>query len=293
LIGAPVTARTDSAAPPRVAVELGQHDAGQRERVAERLRGVHRVLALHRVDDEQRLDRRNRRVQLGDLLHHRLVDREPTRRVDDQHVVVVRAGPLEGARRDVGWLVRRGRREMVDADLRGQRGELRDRRGAVDVRRGDQHLLLLLAQHARELRGRRRLAGALEAGEQDHGRRPRREVELGGAVAHQRGQLAVHDADQRLARRERAAHLLADGLLAHARDEILDDRQRDIGLEHREAHLAHGVGDVGFGEAGFAAQRLDDARQPFGQLVEHGSPAGAAPVGAPALHLIGAVKSAH
>ena len=33
LIGTPATCRTDSAAPPRVAVGLGEHDAGQRQRV--------------------------------------------------------------------------------------------------------------------------------------------------------------------------------------------------------------------------------------------------------------------
>ena len=37
-----------------VAVELGQHDAGEADAVEERLRGGHRVLADHRVDDEQR-----------------------------------------------------------------------------------------------------------------------------------------------------------------------------------------------------------------------------------------------
>ena len=49
----------------RIAVELGEHDAGERQRVAERVRGVDRVLALHRIDDEQRLDRLHRRVQLA------------------------------------------------------------------------------------------------------------------------------------------------------------------------------------------------------------------------------------
>ena len=43
----------------------------------------------------------------------------------------------------------------------------------------------------------------------------------------------------------------------------LDDRQRDVGLEQREPHLAQRVLDVGVGEARLAAQRLDDARQPL------------------------------
>ena len=41
----------------RVAVELGQHDAVEADAVQEGLRGGHRVLADHRVDDEQDLVR--------------------------------------------------------------------------------------------------------------------------------------------------------------------------------------------------------------------------------------------
>ena len=56
-------------------------------------------------------------------------------------------------------------------------------------------------------------------------------------------------------------------------DERLDDRQRDVGLEQRQAHFAQRVLDVGVGEARFAAQRLDDARQAFGQGFEHANAA--------------------
>ena len=65
LIGAPVTWRTDSAAPPRESpssLVSTTPVSGSASRNA--LRGVDRVLALHRVDDEQRLDRLDRRVQL-------------------------------------------------------------------------------------------------------------------------------------------------------------------------------------------------------------------------------------
>ena len=41
----------------RIAVELGQDDARERQRVAEGARGVDRVLTGHGVDDEQRFDR--------------------------------------------------------------------------------------------------------------------------------------------------------------------------------------------------------------------------------------------
>jgi hypothetical protein len=47
----------------------------------------------------------SRRVQRGDLAHHRLVDRQAARGIDDQHVVIVRARVLERAPRDVDRLL--------------------------------------------------------------------------------------------------------------------------------------------------------------------------------------------
>ena len=79
----------------------------------------------------------------------------------------------------------------------------------------------------------------------------------------------MDDADQRLPRRQRPHDFLADRLFLHRGDEVLDDRQRDVGLEQREADFAQRVGDVDVGEARLAAQRFDDARKPLGQGVEH------------------------
>jgi hypothetical protein len=69
-----------------VAVGLGQHDAGQRQRLAEGLGGDRGVLAGHRVDHEQGLDRVDSGVQGLDLGHHRLVDAEAAGGIDDEHV---------------------------------------------------------------------------------------------------------------------------------------------------------------------------------------------------------------
>ena len=81
----------------RVAVELGQNDAGQRQHRAECLGRIDRILALHRVDDEQRLDRLHRGVQRGDLAHHRVVDGQTPGGVDQHDVVIVPARPVDAA----------------------------------------------------------------------------------------------------------------------------------------------------------------------------------------------------
>jgi hypothetical protein len=76
-----------------------------------------------------------------------------------------------------------------------------------------------------------------------------------------------HDADQGLAGGQRADDFLAERLFLDAGDEILDHRQRDVGFEQGHAHFAQHVGDVVLGQAGLAAQVLDDAAEALGKVV--------------------------
>ena len=76
----------------------------------------------------------------------------------------------------------------------------------------------------------------------------------------------MHNAHQRLARRQASHHLLAEGLLLHAAHELLHHGQRDVRLEQRHAHLAQCVLDVVLGEPGLAAQVLDDGGKALGEV---------------------------
>ena len=77
----------------------------------------------------------------------------------------------------------------------------------------------------------------------------------------------MDDTDQRLARREAADHLFADGLFLDLRNEIPDDRKRDVGFQQRYANLAQGILDVGIGQTPLTAQCLDDTGPPAGKAV--------------------------
>jgi hypothetical protein len=85
----------------RVTIELRQNNTRERQRFGKRACSIHGILTLHRVDDEQRLDRRESLVKLANLAHHRLVDCKTSRGVDDQDVVVVASRVIERTRRDV------------------------------------------------------------------------------------------------------------------------------------------------------------------------------------------------
>ncbi len=162
------------------------------------------------------------------------------------------------------------REGYVDAELLAEPLELQHRRGPVDVGRNEQHALALaVLQPQRDLRSRRGLARTLQAGEQDHGGRLRAQIERTHALAHHAHEFVVDDLDERLARRQALVDFLADDACLHAVDEVLDHRQRHVGLEQRHPHLPQRVADVLFGEAAAAAQALDDGGKAGGKLVEH------------------------
>jgi hypothetical protein len=78
----------------------------------------------------------------------------------------------------------------------------------------------------------------------------------------------VHDLHDLLTGREALQHLLAGGALAHLLDEVLDDLEVDVGLEQREADLAHGLRDLVLVEAA-AAQVTEGMLKLVGKGVEH------------------------
>ena len=61
-------------------------------------------------------------------------------------------------------------------------------------------------------------------------------------------ELLVDDLDHLLARVERVEHPGAEAALLDLRGERLDDLEVDVGLEQREADLAHRLVDVGLGQ---------------------------------------------
>ncbi len=155
----------------RVAVQLGQHDAGQRQRFFEGLGGVDRVLALHGIDHEQGFDRVERGVQVFDFLHQRLVNGQAAGGIDQQHVKVMLFGVIERGAGDVQGFLVGVLGEPLGTGLGGDGFELLDGRRAVHVARHGQHFLLALFDQVLGQFGRGGgFTRALQTGHQDDGR---------------------------------------------------------------------------------------------------------------------------
>ena len=266
LTGTPVTALIDSAAPPRASPSiLVRTRPVSGDRVAECLGDRHRLLADHRVHDQQRLGRLDGRGQVADLGHQRLVDRQPAGGVEDDRVAAGCAAPrrCRRARCRARWCRwRRGRparRVACPASASWSDGGRTVRIG------GDQQrpaaLLGRLSARAWPTTsscpspaGRR---AATTAGEPDQAEGP-------VARAEDRGQLLVDDLDDLLAGVEALEHLGADCARADARHEVLDDAEVDVRLEQRQPDLAHCGVDVGFGDTAAAGQLAERIAQSVG-----------------------------
>ena len=269
LIGLPVTALTESAAPPRASpssfVRTTPSKSMRSWNACATFTASWPVIASS--TSRTFVGFASRRTA-RELVHQRLVDVQAAGGVEDDDVAAVRAravDPVAHGLDRVAALV------GVDGnvDLRAELDQLVDRGGTLQVGGDERGLAAVLLQEQRELAGGRRLARALQAGEQDRRRRSRRERDLRRAGAHQLGQLLVHDLHDLLAGRQALLHVLRRGALAHLRDELLDDVEVDVGLEQREPDLAHRARDRLVVERPAALEVAERALQLVRERVEH------------------------
>ena len=282
--GRPVTALTESAAPPRASPSsFVSTTPSNAIRSWNATRDRDRLLPRHRVDDEEDVHRLHRVADVRELVHQRLVDLEPAGGVHDHHIAAVGRGARETLPRRDDGVARLG---PVDRhlDLPAELLQLVDRRRPLEIC-GDEtrRLSLVLAEMERELRGGRRLARALQPAEEDHDRRAA-EDELRVARAHQVRELLVDDLHDLLARLEPLEDVLPERALPHRADELLDDLEVDVGLEEREADLARGARDGLLVEAGLAPEVAEGVLEPVRERVEHGPSAYRARLAGPSGH---------
>ena len=126
-----------------VAVDAGEHDAGDADALVEAGGELHGVLAGQAVGDQQRLVRPRDVAHVRRLLHQRFVDVNAPRGIEQHHVVAAEPRRIERA---LGDLLRRlagddGQR--VDLGLLAQHAELLLRGRPAHVERGHQHFFLV------------------------------------------------------------------------------------------------------------------------------------------------------
>ncbi len=176
-IGLPVTARIDSAAPPRPSPSIRVSTTPEMPTLPSNSEAT-----LTASWPGQTIDNQQHLTRLGDVahglnfVHQHFVDVQPARSVEEQHVVAahrrLQLGPLGNLHRRLAL----DDGQAVDADLPGQNRQLLHSGRAVGVQGRQQHpLAVALFQPLGQLGGGRRLTRALQT---DHQNGRRRVVDL-------------------------------------------------------------------------------------------------------------------
>jgi hypothetical protein len=116
----------------------------------------------------------------------------------------------------------------------------------------------------------RGLAGALQPDHEDRNRRRRIEIEPDTFGAQHLHQMIVNDLHHHLPGRDAFQHRFADRLVLDLSDEVLDHRQRHVGLEQRHANLAQRSIDIRLAESAAPRQPIEDVAEPLAKVLEHG-----------------------
>ena len=247
-----------------VAVQLGEHDAGQVQGLVEHLGGVDRVLTNHGIHDEENLSRGDGLFHAGELSHELVVHMEPAGGIQKHDVVAVGSGVLNtglgNLHRVAQSLLEHGHTQLSAHNL-----QLLDSGGTEGVA-GHQKgtLAVLLLHEAGQLGAIGGLTGAVEAHQHHYRGRLGGDGQLGALAAHQGGQLLVDDLDNHLCGGEALQHVGTHSPLGDLGHKVLDDLVVDVGLQQGHADLLHGLLHVGLGETALAPQALKCVGELFG-----------------------------
>ena len=261
-----------------VAIELGEHHAGEIHTLIERLGGLDGVLADHRVDDEQDFVGVHGIADVASLLHQLLVHAQTTGGIDDHRVVELLLGEFDGIaghlHRVAGGLARScdGLAAIgLDAlfgSIDGHAGafadhlQLRHRVRTLQIGRHQQRRVAGILEPVAELAGQRGLTGTLKAGEHDDRRRVLCEVQRTiDPLAEHVGELLVDDLHHLLGGVERVGHLGAQCTLTHLAGEGTHHVERHVGVEQRAADFTDRTVDIRLGKLALALEMLERIRE--------------------------------
>ena len=145
LMGLPVTARTEMAAPPRVSPSsLVRITPSMPSSLVEGLGDGHGVLAGHRVHHQQDLLGLHRLAHVAQLLHQLFINVQAAGGIDDHRITAVIARVLNGFPGDL-HRVALAALEHLHADLSAHDLQLLDGSRTVHVARDQQRLLAALS----------------------------------------------------------------------------------------------------------------------------------------------------
>ena len=162
---------------------------------------IHRILAGHGVDDQDRLVYRHGFLDLLKLFHHVLINMKASRRIQDHDVIAVLLSMFQGGFGDIRRLMVVAHGKYFHTLLLTVHLQLLDRRRPVHVAGNEKRLLAFQLILACQLCSGRRLTCSLKARHHDdRNGASRLKLDLHRLGSHQLHKLFIHDLDDHLPR---------------------------------------------------------------------------------------------
>ena len=241
-------------AAPGVAVQLGQQNAVDPQRLVKGRGRADRILTGHGVHDQENLIGLHSALDLLQLRHELFVNVETSGGVQKDRIKPVVLGVTH---RVLGNLHRvyLPQRKDRNIQLLAYHLQLGDGGGTVHVAGHQQRTLAHLTfQIPGQFRAVGRLARALETHHHNDRGRVGGHVQPLAAAAHECGQLLVDDLDDLLGRCETLQHIRAHSPLRDLRHKVLDHTVAHIRVQKGQADLPHGLLDISLRDAALAPQ---------------------------------------
>ncbi len=237
-------------------------------------RGSHRILANHRVQDEQDLVGLHLVTNGTGLGHKFRIYAQSSGGIDNHHVIARTGGQRQSTPRHIDRVahpVAGFGGENGDPGLFAHDLQLVDRVGTLQVRRDQQDFSALFRQPFAEFPGQSRFTSTLQAGQHEYGRAfaGLSEMQFPVLTTQNVNQLVVDDFHNLLGRVQSLRPSRPISLFLYSSGEILDDLQGHISLNQGAADIADGGVNVGFLQLALLAKVLKRFCQAVLQIIEH------------------------
>jgi len=252
-----------------VTIHFGEDDAGDVQGVVEPFGDADGVLSGHPVGDEENFGRPQCFLEARQLLHHRFVDLETSRGIDDDDAIAFALGLFDPRLRDADDVGRRAIGIDRNVELFTKRFELIDGGGAVDVGGDKACRAPFLFELERQLRRGRRLSRPLQPDQHHHGGGDGREFEPFAPFAEHGGELFVDDFDELLRGRDRLELRDPDRLRLDPFEEFAREPEAHVGFEEDAADFAEPFFNISFGEHPASAQAGEGVLELIAQFFKH------------------------
>ena len=246
-----------------ITIHLRQDHAIEIKSLIERLGSLDGILTGHGIHHEENFGRIHRPLDGSDLIHHLLIHGQTAGSINDYDRKTLSLGLCYSILRNLYRILDTILSINRDTGLLAHDLQLVDGCRTIDVARGQKHLhaLLRLAE-VRKFRGKSRLTGTLETGNQDNAGITLN-INVLGTAAHELGELIMDNLDHHLLRFHGRQHILAHRLVLHAVAEFLRHLVAHVGIKQRLANVLYSLGDIDFRNFSLSLENLERPFQSF------------------------------